>query len=226
MVKMQEFVPGQLRQDPKMTWKDDFVLFFEVEKGGILDFADLYMYVNQWLVQELFVHWQSGDKTVEDFHLHRIRADGVQENLFWWRAVRRVNNYCYYMCKMDWQNFGAKQTEILYNDQKVKAHKIGITIRLWWWVQWDPYNKWEKTFLGKWQKWFFTWLRTQDMEDHRDKLKAIAHRLENDLKAYMEVATDVPTPRTFFPEEGYKWKRPKPKPEEFQGLPRKPDWQI
>lgn len=222
-MKQQEFVPGILRGK---TWKDDFVWYFEVEKGGIVDLKDMYMHINHWFQENFFVHWQSYDKTFEDFYLQRIRPDGVQENLFWWRTVRKVNDFCYYMCKLDWQVFAAKQTEVMYKNKKVKAYKTGFVIRTWWWVQWDPFNKWEKTFLGRKAKWFFTWLRNQDMEDHREKLRAIAQRLENDIKAYLEIATDIPMPRTFFPEEGYKWQKPKPQPEQFQNLPRKPDWQL
>ena len=222
-MKQQEFVPGQLRGE---TWKDDFVWFFEVEKGGLVAIEDLYMHINHWFQKEFFGHWQSGDKTVEDLYLHRIRPDGVQENMIWWRAIRKVNPFCYYTCKLDWQIFGAKKSEVMYNEKKLKAHKTGFVIRVWWWVQWDPYNKWEKTWLGKWQKWFFTWLRNQDMEDHRDKCRVIATRLDDEIKSFLEIATPHPQPRTFFPEEGYKWKKQKPKPAEFENLPRKPDWQI
>ncbi len=220
---MDEFVPGRLRGS---SWKDDPVWYFEVEKGGLVNLNDYYMFVWNWFNKEFFVHWQTHDKTIEDFYLHRIRPDGVLENLIWWRATRKRNDFCHYTVKMDWQNFGAKQTEVMYNDKKVKAHKIGVVIRVWWWVQWDPYNRWEKTFLGKITEWFYTWLLNNEMEDHRDKCREIARRLENEMKAYLEIPTDIPMPRAWFPEEGYKYKKTKPVPESFENLPRKPDWQI
>lgn len=220
---MEEPLPGRLRQN---SWKDDFVWYFEVEKGGIVNLDDLYMYMWHWFEKEMYTSWASGDNKIEDFYLHRIRPDGVQENLIWWRATRPITKWINYSCKMDWQNFGSKQTEIMYNDKKIKAHKIGVVIRVWWWVQWDPKNKWEKSILGKMTRWFHQYLLNNEMEMHRDKCKEIARRLENEMKAYFEITTDIPMPRTWFPEEGYKWEKQKPEPKEFENLPRKPDWQI
>ncbi len=221
---MDEALPGRLR-GPE-SWKDDFVWYYEVEKGGIYDLKDLYMFQFQWFQKEKMSHWQDGGKYMEDFYLHRLRPDGVQENLMWWRMTRKYNDFVHYMCKMDWQNFGAKETEVLYNKKKVKAHKIGLVIRVWWWVQWDPYNKWEKSFLGRITKWFYLWLLNQEMEDHRDKCRELALRHENHLKQWFEMTTDIPMPRSWFPEEGFKYRKQPGKPEQFEEMPRKPDAQI
>jgi hypothetical protein len=223
---MQEPGPGILRTTSKLKWKDDFVCYFEVEKGGMVDLDSLYMFMYHWFGKEQYTHWQTFDNKIEDFYLHRIRPDGVQENLIWWRAGRRINKYIYYFCKMDWQNFGSKETEIEYNGKKVKTHKLGIVLRAWWWVQYDPYNEWEKSFLGKITKWFYTYLLDDEMENHKDKCREIARRQENELKQFFEMNTSVPMPRSFFPEEGYKWDRPKPRPEDFEHLRRAPDPRI
>jgi hypothetical protein len=227
---MQEPAPGVLRTG-KMSWKDEFVCYYEVEKGGMTTLNDLYMHVWHWFIKEQMPHWGSQDNKIEDFYLHRIRPDGVQENLIWWRATRVINQYICYTCKMDWQNFGSKGTEIVYNDKKVKTDKLGLVIRVWWWVQVDPSNKFEKSFLGRmmggdFPKWWFKYMLEPDMEDHRDHCLEIARRQENELKAFFEMATNVPMPRSWFPEEGYKWAKPKPRAEDFEHLPRKPDPQI
>ncbi len=221
---MQEPMPGILRGD---TWKDISVCYFEVEKGGILSLSDLYMYIYSWFVKEQMKHW-SGDTKFEDFYLHRIRPDGVQENLIWWRGYRPVNAYLTYVCKMDWQNFGSKPTEVLYDEKKVKADKLGIVLRVWWWVQVDPANKWDKSFVsklmgGKFQKWFYEYLLNNELENHVDKCRELAKRQENEIKEFFEMSTSEPMPRAWFPEEGYKWKKPKPSPEAFTRMDRAPD---
>jgi len=221
---MDEPVPGKLR-GPN-TWKDDFVWYYEVEKGGIFDLRQLYMFQYQWFQKEHMNHWQDNSKYIEDFYLHRLRPDGVQENLIWWRMKKRYNDYTYYTCKMDWQNFGAKETEVMYNDKKLKVWKAGVGLRVWWWVQWDPFNRWEKSFLGKIRKWFFTWVLNQEMEDHRDKCRELALRHENHLKQWFEMTTDIPMPRSWFPEEGFKYKKVRGQERDFANLPRKPDPQI
>jgi|GEM_PF-2393377 len=223
--------PGILRTDPKFRWKDKFVIFYEIERGGMVSLDELYINMFNWFRKENFKHWGSDDNNIEDFYLHRIRVDGVQENLIWWRAYRQLNPYVTYFCKMDWQNFGAKETEIEYGGKKVKTHKIGIVLRCWWWVQIDPANKWEQTWLGKigggsLMKWFYEYLMDNDIEDHMDKVRQLAKRQEDEIKQYFEMATSKPMPRSFFPENGYKWQKPKPKSEEFANLPRKPDYEI
>lgn len=220
--------PGILRTEKDLIWKDQFVCYFEVERGGMVSLDELYINMFQWFKKENFKHWGSLDNYPEDLYLHRIRADGVQENLMWWRMFKKPSDsdYICYFCKMDWQNFGAKETEIMYKDKKVKTHKLGIVLRVTWWVQIDPYNKWEKSALGKLQKWFYQYLLDNELENHRDKVREIAKRQEDDIKAYFEMATSKPMPRSFFPESGYKWEKPKPDPEKFAELPRKPDWNI
>jgi len=222
---MQPSIPGFLRGKKELLWKDQHVCYNEVEKGGLANLNDLYMWMHQWFQKEQLTHWAEGSR-YEDFYLHRIRGDGVQENLIWWRALRKINPYIYYFIKMDWQVFGAKETEVLYNDKKVKAHKLGIVIRMWWWVQIDPFNKWETSFLNRIAEWLYRYLLNTEMEDHRDKCREIARRLDNELKAFFEMTTSMPMPRSWFPEEGYKWVKQKPEPERFTNLPRKPDWQI
>jgi hypothetical protein len=223
---MQEPGPGTLRTKTSMRWKDDFVCYYEVEKGGMFNLNDFYMYMWQWHIKEQFQHWGTGDNKIEDFYLHRIRPDGVQENLVWWRTCKRINPYIYYFCKMDWENFGSKSTEIVYNDKKIKTEKVGLVLRVWWWVQIDPFNKWERSVLKRVAKWFYTYLLHMEMENHRDKCREIAKRQENEIKTYWEMHTNVPMPRSWFPEAGYKWERPKPRPEDFENMPRKGDWQI
>ncbi len=228
---MREYGPGRLQTDGDLRWKDEFVLYYEVERGGMVSFEDLYMHVFHWFVKEGFTHWADDGKEIEDFYLHRIKPDGVQENLIWWRAKRVINPFITYACKMDWQNFGAKSTEILYKEKKIKTHKIGIVIRVWWWVQIDPENKWEKSFLGrlwhgKFPKWFYKYILNTDMEYHQEKVRTIARRQENELKQFFEMTTNIPMPRSWFPESGYKQDRVKTTGEEFADRPRKPDQQI
>ncbi len=221
---MDESVPGKLRGPG--NWKDDFVWYYEVEKGGIFDLKSLYMFQFQWFQQEYMTHWQDNSKYVEDFCWHRVKPDGVQEMLIWWRMKKKINDHIYYTCKMDWQVYGAKPTEIAYNKRKIKTYKAGVVIRVWWWVQWDPYDKWEKSFLGKMSKWFHLWLREQDREDHRDKCKVLSMRHQNELKQWFEIATDKPMPRSWFPEEGFKYKKVPATEEMFKPLPRKGDPRI
>jgi len=221
---MDEPVPGKLR-GPE-TWKDDFVWYYEVEKGGIFDLKSLYMFQYQWFQQEYMTHWQDDSKHVEDFYYHKNRPDGVQENIIWWRMKKKLNPFLYYVCKMDWQIVGAKETEVLYNNKKVRTYKAGVVLRVWWWVQWDPYDRWEKSFLGRINKWFHLWLLDQDREDHRDKCKVLATRHQNELKQWFEIATDKPMPRSWFPEEGFKYKRVPGEERSFKGLSRKPDPRI
>ena len=223
---MQEPAPGVLRTSKDLQWKDKFVCFMEVEKGGMVSLDQLYMYIHQWFKKEQYTHWGSDDDRIEDFYLHRIRPDGVQENLIWWRAVRRMNKYVYYFCKLDWQNFGSKETEIEYNGKKVKTHKLGIVLRMWLWVQIDPYNYWERSPLGNFTRWFYEYLQADELENHVDKVRELAKRQENEIKQFFELATNIPMPRTYFPEMGYKWDRPKPKPEDFEHQRRAPDPRI
>lgn len=230
---MHEPGPGILRTRKDLQWKDKFVCYYEVERGGLVSLESLYMHVFHWFQKEQYSHWQSNDNRIEDFYLHRIRPDGVQENLIWWRAYRPMgvetgskDPFFDYFCKMDWQNFGSKETEVEYNGKKVKTHKIGLVIRVWWWVQIDPYNKWEKSFLGKMRKWFFDYLMDDEIENHIDKCREVAKRQENELKQFFEMTTDMAMPRSWFPESGYKWDRPKPKAEDFEHQRRAPDAKI
>ena len=48
----------------------------------------------------------------------------------------------------------------------------------------------------------------------------------NGFKQFWEMTTMTPMPRSFFPEEGYKWKKPEPKPEDFGHIRRKRDQQV
>lgn len=216
-------IPGRLRTDDDLRWKDQFVWYYEVEKSGQAHLNDLYMHVWHWFQQNSFTHWQSNDKNIEDFYLHRIRPDGVQENLIWWRTKRKINNYIYYFNKMDWQVFGYKAGDHVYKGKKVKAGKLGVVIRVWWWLQIDPENRWEKSFLGRWGKWFFEHLLNQEMENHRDKILRIAKMQEAHIKQFFEMATWEQEPRTFFPEEGFKYTKTKPKPEDYEHIQRRPD---
>lgn len=130
------------------------------------------------------------------------------------------------MVKVDWQNFGSKVTEVMYKEKKVKTNKLGIVLRFWWWVQIDPYNKWERGPFPKMTRWFYKYLLKRYLEDHRDKLRTIAKRQENELKQFFEMTTSIPMPRSWFSEMGYKYEKQKPKPEEFTGRPRKPDYPL
>ncbi len=222
---------GILRTGKGPKWKDRFVLYYEVEKGGMVTLSELYIHVHKWFAKEGFKHWGSNDGNIEDLYLQRMRPDGVQENLIWWRTYKDINPYLSYMCKMDWQNFGAKDTEIVYKEKKVKTQKLGIVLRVWWWVQLDPENRWEKSFLGKMNggrltRWFYERMLNNELEMHEEKVRTLAKRQENEIKEYFEMATSRPMPRSFFPEEGYKWQKPKPRPEDFANLPRKPDFEI
>lgn len=223
---MRESHPGMLRTDEARRWKDDFSVYYEVEKGGMVNLNDLYMFMYGWFKKEMMTHYTVEDSRYEDFYSHKIRPDGVQENLIWWRGYRRINDFIYYFCKMDWQNFGAKQTEIMYDGKKVKTHKLGLVIRVWWWVQIDPWDKWEKSFLGKMAEWFYSYLLNDEQEYHRDKCRELARRQQDELKQFFNLGTAIPMQRSWFPEEGYRYKKPTPDPETFKKQPRQPDPQI
>jgi hypothetical protein len=127
---------------------------------------------------------------------------------------------------MDWQNFGAKKTEVMYEGKKVKAHKIGLVIRVWWWVQIDPWDKWEKSILGNMTKWFYQYILNDEQEYHRDKCREIALRQQDEMKQFFNLGTATPMPRSWFPEDGYRYKKTNPDPEQFKKMPRQPDPQI
>lgn len=229
-------LPGFLRIQKDLRWKDQFVCYYEVEKGGMASLSDFYMFMFQWFIKEGMKN-ANGTTHPEEFYLHKIRGDGVQENLIWWRAYKpvgnldRKNGWYAYHCKMDFQVFGKKPTEVMYNNKKIKTDKLGMVIRVWWWLQIDPYNRWEKSWLGRlwggtFPKWFYEYLLNNDLEEHRDKARELAKRQENEIKAFFEMTTNMPMPRSWFPEEGYKWKKPGAKEEEFSDKARAPDWQI
>lgn len=201
--------PGILRIDPDLRWKDQFVTYTEVERAGLFGVNNFYVFQHQWFQEKGFKHWQSEDNRFEDFYLQRVGGDGVKENIIWWRATKVVNEWITYLCKMDWQNYGSKPTEVMYNGKKVKTDKAGLTLRIWWWVQIDPHNRWEKSIIGNWSKWVYGYLLDTDMENHRDKCMGIAKEHENQIKQWFEMTTTAPMPRSYFPEMGYKWVKPK-----------------
>jgi hypothetical protein len=222
--------PGYLRVDEHLKWKDVFITYYEVEKGGMLDFGEFYVYMHEWFGEHDLNSWQDDKDQIEDFYLQRERADGATENVIWWRAVKRVGQNFTYFCKMDWQNFGSKKTETMYGEQKVKVDKIGLVIRVWWWLQIDPENRWERSYLGRhfqgFTRWFFQRFYRQEVQDHRDKLLLFARKQEDDIKHYLEMPTYRPHERTFYPEAGYKWQRAKPKPEDFEHARRRGDMPV
>lgn len=218
--------PGILRTDPALRWKDEFVTFAEVERGGTFNFEAFYVFMHQWFQKEAFKHWQAGDNRIEDFYLQRDRADGVMENLIWWRAYKPINPYICYFCKLDWQNFGAKQTETMYRGKKVRAHKMGLTLRIWWWVQIDPENRWEKSILKPWKYWFYNYLLSTEVENHVDKVRRIALQQENEIKQWFEMSTTESMPRSYFPEMGHKYPKVEETEEYFKHAERKGDEPI
>jgi hypothetical protein len=64
---MRESYPGMLRTDSERRWKDEFVTYFEVEKGGISNIDDLYMFMWGWFKKEMMTHYQAEDSRIEDF---------------------------------------------------------------------------------------------------------------------------------------------------------------
>ncbi|RME31864.1 hypothetical protein D6789_01370 [Candidatus Woesearchaeota archaeon] len=218
--------PGVLRTDPAHRWKDKYVTFFEIEHSGTFSLSDLYVFLHQWYTKEGYKHWKSGDNKVEDFYLHRISPEGIQENLFWWRTTKKINDYLNYFIKMDVQVYGAKKAEIMYQGKKVKANKAGVAIRVHFWVQVDPYNRWEKSFLGKWKERFYEYLTKNEVESHKDKLHALARRMENEIKQFFELTTTVPMQRSFFPEQGFKWQTPEINEEPVKHIERRGDGRV
>lgn len=224
---MQEPVPGIFRTDNELRWKDRKVAFFEVEVAGKTSrLKEFYQFMYHWHNVENFVHWQTKDSRPEDFYLQRMKQDGVQENVIFWRTVKNVNKYITYFNKLDWQVNAFKPTEVMYNGKKVKAGKLAMVVRSWWYVQIDPFNKWEKSFLGGMAKWFYEHLLSTDLKYHEDKCREIAKRQEQEIKQFFELSTDKQMPRQFFGESGYKWERPKAEAEEFSNQMRQPDHKI
>lgn len=214
-------------QDNETMDKDRFCWFFEVEHSGDFQFKPFYQTVHRWFMYEEFEHWQpvDGGKPEDMYWVHE-QPSGTVDMLCFWRLKKKINDYVRYFCKFDFQVLGLKKKETMFQGKKVKTESLNITLRVWWWVQLDPEDRWEKSRFKFLKKSFYQYLYRDEPETHKERLKVISTRLMDLMKTYFSMPSREQHPRTFFPEYGFKWDRPKINPKDFEHIDRKPDPDI
>jgi len=214
-------------KDPETIDKDKWVWFFEVEHSGNFQFKPFYQLVHRWYKYNGWVHWQGVDAAKpEDLYWVHEQMDGSTDLLCFWRFIKPINKFIRYFGKIDFQVLGIKSKEIMYNGKKVKTESSNITMRLWWWVQLDPDDKWEKSRFKFLKKSFYKYLYKDEVDTHKERLKVESMRLMDLMKAYFKMPALEQNSRTFFPEYGFEWDKTDINPKDFEHIDRKPDPDI
>lgn len=186
--------------------RDIFVCKFEIEKVHYVKVKDFYTALHDDLRDAGWVDPVTKDDKFEGLYWERVLGDGKKEHNIWWRMVKTPphgSDYVRFALKVDIQTLMVSDTEIPYKGKKKKTQMADLICRMWFWVQWDYKNKFQKSIVKGLQKTFRRQLYKDEMEQHKLDLYNMAQKLRTWCKDYLDMEELGERPRLFQPERGY-----------------------
>jgi hypothetical protein len=183
----------------------------EVEYEDVFDLKQLYKELHEWLGQWGFTADPDVQKDTdlnfkEVLYWERTDQSGTAFHHCWWRVVKPGTKYHRVFFRINFQTLGFNKQEFMYNNQKKKADKGDLIIRLEAWVQLDYANKWAKgPLLKKLDRILQKKLQKPDIQQLRDDTLKLAYHFQQYIKEYLELRQPYPQGASFHPQKGYKY---------------------
>lgn len=187
--------------------RDILVAKFEIEKDHFLKMKPLYEALHNDMAEDGWQDPVSGDDKFESLYWERTLANGFKEHHVWWRAVNYPmgkDGYFRYAAKIDIQTLAARSGEIAYKGKKKTLDRVDFIMRFWFWVQWDPHDKFKNSIVKNFQQKFMRHIYKNEIEQQWQNLYNYSIKIQKFVKTYLDMETGVEDQRLFHPEGGYK----------------------
>jgi hypothetical protein len=178
---------------------------FQINYKGDVLFQEWYKMIYDWLIRNDFVHADTGDALIEDYHFEQQLAGGsLKSRWIWWRTKREENPMFEYRLNVDYQTLAMGEKEIIHNGKKIKINSGEINLFITAEMRIDPSDMWQKNWLAKEM---FDLLRRREfneqVEDHKKKLYKLVVELHDRAKQSLQLETMVKREEPFIPLGGY-----------------------
>lgn len=175
----------------------------EMKYKEIFNMEYLYKALHDWILLEKFV----SDKWMETLYLERRAADGSRELWIFWDLTKNPQGNPFYLYKLeiDFHPLGLKDTEVMFEGKKLKAHSGEVVFKIRGFVEFDPDERLKKNiFLGFLSKRMIRRLYKKEIDMHENEMYKFCYRLADFFKQYLQMKGFIEEfeGRTFYPVKG------------------------
>jgi len=169
---------------------------WRVKYKDIFNLTQYYKDLHFWLEEYQWKDLEDGKDHYENLYFEKIDMTGAKEIWIKWRPYKIPNNNPYYRYWMDFDYhcIGIKDTEVVKDGAKFKAHKGEMELWFTAWMELDYRNQWTNHPILK----FFVNLfpgrifRKEIREEHKRELYREAYELQNYAKEWFKLKRHLP----------------------------------
>lgn len=119
----------------------DVVYKGKVKHRGLFDFAELYRFCYDWLIDKDYL-------VTEKSYSEKVTAGGKEVEIEW-DARKKISDYFRFVLKINWRIIGMTETEAQRNGVKMKINKGQLEIAFSATIEKDYEHRWENSAFLK-----------------------------------------------------------------------------
>lgn len=152
---------------------------YKIKAKGVFNLEDLYMELQIW-----FEHMGYSWKELE-YKIEALKA-GESANEFVWVAEKEVNKYSTFVIELSLMAIGMNVEVQMENGAKAKRFKGSLEFRSEAYIK-RNIKYWEGKFAGNFMAKLYEILLKDRLKEEKDWLYIEAHKLYDELKAFMAI---------------------------------------
>ncbi len=179
------------------------VISFEINYDDVFSPKGLLKVVYEFLVAEKLIDSDS-EKDMEKLYVQSESQLSGREIWIWWRLTKDISAIVKGFLNIDFHAEKLKDVEVVYQDQKIKANKGEITVFVDASTKTDPEDKWAKGIVtARLKNVFQKRIYKKELSQAGDEFNALAVRLQDTIKQYLELKGFASSFEQFHPTKFY-----------------------